>query len=66
MYKEKFEGKVVKIYAPMGGRYLGRLKVSEVINENVLQGTVPESGIDTAYYLSDGIRVFVDYENEVR
>lgn len=55
--KEKFEGKEVDIYAPFGGRLLDKLFVKEVIEDNCLYGESLISGIETAYYLSDGIRV---------
>lgn len=58
--KEKYEGKIVKIYSPMNGRYLGRLKVTEVINENIIYGVIPELEIETAYYLSDGIKLVIE------
>lgn len=57
--KEKFEGKTVEIFAPFGGRSLGQLKVSEVLQDNVICGTIVGTDIETAYYLSDGIRVKV-------
>lgn len=55
--KEKYEGKTIQIYAPFGGRSLGQLKVTEVLDENVLCGTIVGTDIETAYYLSDGIKV---------
>lgn len=55
--KENFEGKEVDIYAPFGGRFLDRLLVEEVIKDNCLHGKSLISGIETAYYLSDGIRI---------
>ena len=55
--KEKFEGKTVEVFAPFGGRSLGFLKVSEVLKENVVCGTIVGTDITTAYYLSDGIRM---------
>lgn len=54
--KEKYEGKTVMIFSPTG-RQLGRLQVEEVLGNNVLCGVIPESQIETAYYLSDGITV---------
>ncbi|MGN0022216.1 MAG: hypothetical protein ACI35Z_15545 [Sphingobacterium hotanense] len=60
--KEKYEGKTVQIFAPFGGRFLGKLKVETVLNDNVLCGTIPELNIETAYYLSDGIRVDIEEE----
>lgn len=55
--KERFEGKEVDIYAPFGGRLLDKLLVKEVIEDNCIYGESLISGIETAYYLSDGIRV---------
>lgn len=63
--KEKYEGKTVKVYAPFNGRFLGRLEVGEVINENVLSGVIPETGMITAYYLSDGIKLVVEDEEVI-
>lgn len=57
--KEKYEGTLVQIYAPFGGRPLGKLQVTEVLDNNVLVGTVVGTDIVTAYYLSDGIRAEV-------
>ena len=57
--KEKYEGKTVEIFAPYSCRSLGQLKVSEVLEENVLCGTIVGTDIETAYYLSDGISVRV-------
>lgn len=57
--KEKYEGKTVEIFAPFGGRSLGLLNVSEVLENNVLCGTIVGTDIETAYDLSDGIRVKV-------
>lgn len=57
--KEKYEGKTIQIYAPFGGRSLGQLNVSEVVDDNVLVGTIVGTDITTAYYLSDGINVKV-------
>lgn len=56
MDKHKYEGKSVNICAP-NGRKLDRLFVTEVIDENCLYGTSELSGMETAYYLSDGIIV---------
>ncbi|MFS0657484.1 hypothetical protein AB1L07_02500 [Niallia alba] len=56
--KEKYEGKIVEIFTP-GGRSLGQLQVSQVLKDNVLCGTIVGTDIETAYYLSDGIRVKV-------
>lgn len=64
--KEKYEGKTVKIFAPFGGRFLGRLKVKEVIGENHLCGVIPELGLETAYSLSDGIKVIIEDEEELK
>ncbi len=55
--KEMYEGKTVEIYAPFNGRMLDKLSVTEVIDDNCLYGTSENSEIETAYYLSDGIRV---------
>ena len=55
--KERYEGKTVDIYAPFNGRLLDKLSVTEVIDDNCLYGTSEINGIETAYYLSDGIRV---------
>lgn len=55
--KEKYEGKVVNIYAPLNGRKIDVLKVIEVINDNCIYGESEVSGVETAYYLSDGIKV---------
>jgi len=55
--KERFEGKEVDIYAPFGGRLLDKLLLKEVIEDNCIYGESLISGIETAYYLSDGIRV---------
>lgn len=57
--KEMYEGKTVEIYAPFNGRLLDKLSVTEVIDDECLYGTSENSGIETAYYLSDGIRVVV-------
>lgn len=57
--KEMYEGKTVEIYAPFNGRLLDKLSVTEVIDDNCLHGTSETIGIETAYYLSDGIRVVV-------
>jgi hypothetical protein len=57
--KEKYEGKTVEIFAPFGGRSLGKLQVWEVLKDNVLCGTIIGTDIETAYYLSDGIKVVV-------
>lgn len=61
--KEKYEGKTVQIHAPFGGRNLGVLKVTEVMEDDILCGTIkengPADGVETAYYLSDGIHVTV-------
>ncbi|MFV1457603.1 hypothetical protein [Bacillus mycoides] len=50
---------MVQIYAPFGGRPLGKLQVTEVLDNNVLVGTIVGTDIVTAYYLSDGIRAEV-------
>lgn len=55
--KEKYEGKIVDIYAPFGGRRLDRIKVIEVIGEKHLYGKSTISKIETAYCLSDGLTV---------
>lgn len=55
--KEIYEGKTIDIFAPGGGRKLDTLSVKEVIDENVLYGVSEVSGIETAYYLNDGISI---------
>jgi hypothetical protein len=55
--KEKFEGKILTIYAPNKSRLIDELLVQEVINDDVLYGESVINGIETAYYLSDGIFV---------
>ena len=57
--KEKYEGKTVEIFAPFGGRKLDELSVSQVLDDTCLYGTSELSGVETAYYLSDGITVNV-------
>jgi hypothetical protein len=54
-----YEGKIVNIFAPFGGRRLDVLYVTEVTgkNLNILYGTSRLSGIETAYDLDDGIKV---------
>lgn len=54
---ERYTGKLVQIYAPpfTGGRKLHKLHVEEVLDNNVLAGTIQGTDIRTAYYLSDGI-----------
>lgn len=57
--KEKYEGKTIDIYAPFGGRKLDTLFIIEVMGDdlNCLYGKSKLSKIETAYDLSDGIRV---------
>lgn len=62
--KEKYEGKTVEIFAPNGGRKLDVLNVSQVIDDTCLYGTSELSGIETAYDLSDGVKVNVCEELE--
>lgn len=57
--KEKFEGKIVQIYAPFGGRPLHKIQVEQVLEDNVLYGTIVGTDVETAYYLSDGIKAEV-------
>jgi hypothetical protein len=57
--KEKYEGKTVQIYAPFGGRPLHKLQVSQVLEDNILYGTIVGTDVETAYYLSDGIKTEV-------
>lgn len=57
--KEKYEGRIVDIFAPFGGRKLDTLRVTEVKNEDCLYGESQISGIETAYYLSDMITLKV-------
>lgn len=57
--KEKYEGKTVQIYAPFGGRPLHKIQVSQVLDNNVLCGTIVGTDVETAYYLSDGIKAEV-------
>lgn len=57
--KERYEGKTVEVYALFNGRLLDKLTVTEVIGNDCLYGTSENSGIETAFYLSDGIRVVV-------
>ena len=64
--KEKYEGKTIDIYAPFGGRKLDTLYVIEVMGDNLtcIYGESEISGTETAYNLSDGIRVEIveDYK----
>ena len=62
--KDKYEGKTVKIFAPFTDRFLGYLKVIEVIEGKHLYGLIPNTDIYTCYTLSDGIRVEVCKERE--
>lgn len=57
--KEKYIGKIVNIYALFGGRKLDTLKVESVEGKNldILYSTSELTEIETAYYLSDGIKV---------
>lgn len=57
--KEKYEGKVVDIFAPFNGRKLDTLYVIEVINDTCIYGESEISGIDTVYDLSDGITLTI-------
>ena len=56
---EKYTGKVVDIYAPTG-RKIDRLKVDEVLNDDVLCGESLIHDFYTAYYLSDGVSVQIN------
>lgn len=62
--KDKYEGKTVKIFAPFTDRFLGYLKVTEVVEDNHLYGLIPNTDVYTCYTLSDGIRVEVYKESE--
>jgi hypothetical protein len=45
MNKKKYEGKTVKILNYSTGRLITRLRVIEVIDDEVLYGLVPETGL---------------------
>lgn len=62
MNKKKYEGKTVKILNYSTGRLITRLRVIEVIDDEVLYGLVPETGLATAYYLSDPICIAIEEE----
>lgn len=60
--KEKYEGKTVKVYAPLrgslGGRLLDILTIEMVYDDDSTLYEVSKiSGIKTAYYLRDGIEL---------
>lgn len=57
--KEKYEGKTVRIYAPLGGRLIDVFNVESVEGKNldILYGASDITEIETAYCLSDGITV---------
>jgi hypothetical protein len=54
--KEKYVGKTIEVYTPFG-RLVHRGKVTDVVDDEVICFTIEGTDIETAVYLSDGIKV---------
>jgi ferredoxin-fold anticodon binding domain-containing protein len=54
--KEKYVGKTIEVYTPFS-RLVHRGKVTDVVDDEVICFTIEGTDIETAVYLSDGIKV---------
>lgn len=61
--KEKYEGKTVRIYSPISGRFMGRIVVEEVLENTKLCGIICGTDVYGVHDLNGGCIIVLD-END--